>query len=34
MSFHVYAHDQGAVDFVDSYSTRAEAQAADQAGDR
>ena len=28
MAFHVYAHDQGAVDFVDSYSTRAEAQAA------
>ena len=28
MAFHVYAHDQGTVDFVDSYSTRAEAQAA------
>jgi hypothetical protein len=28
MPFHVYAHDQGAVDFVDSYATRAEAQAA------
>ena len=28
MAFHVYAHDQGAVDFVDSYATRAEAQAA------
>lgn len=28
MAFHVYAHDQGAVDFVDSYATRAEAKAA------
>jgi hypothetical protein len=28
MSFHVFAHDQGAVDFVDSYDTKAQAQAA------
>jgi len=27
MPFHVYAHDQGVVDFVDSFSTRAEARA-------
>jgi hypothetical protein len=30
MSFHVYAHDQGTVDFVDSYATRAEARASIQ----
>ena len=30
MPFHVYAHDQGAVDFVDSYVTRAEARASIQ----
>ena len=28
MAFHVYAHDQGCVDFVNSYDTRAEAKAA------
>lgn len=27
MAFHVYAHDQGCIDFVDSFSTRAEARA-------
>jgi lauroyl/myristoyl acyltransferase len=27
MAFNIYAHDQGAVDFVDSYDTRAEARA-------
>lgn len=27
MAFHVYAHDQGVVDFVDSFNTRAEARA-------
>jgi len=30
MAFHVYAHDQGTVDFVYSYDTRAEARAAIQ----
>lgn len=28
MAFHLYAHDQGTVEFVDSYSTRAQAKAA------
>ena len=28
MAHFIYAHDQGTVDFVDSYATRAEAQAA------
>ena len=27
MPFHVYAHDQGAVDFINTYATRAEARA-------
>ena len=27
MAFYLYAHDQGVVDFVDSFSTRAEARA-------
>lgn len=28
MAFHVYAHDQGTVDFINSYDTRSEARAA------
>lgn len=27
MAFHVYAHDQGCIDFANSFSTRAEARA-------
>ena len=27
MAFHVYAHDQGCIDFVNSFRTRAEARA-------
>ena len=27
MAFHIYAHDQGCVDFVDSHTTRAGAEA-------
>ncbi len=28
MAFYLYAHDQGTVDFVDSFRTKAEARAA------